>query len=131
MLYVAIKHLHVICVFLSFCGFVLRGALMLAASPRLNHRLFRVVPHVIDTVLLGSAIVLALLLRQAPFVDAWLTAKVLGLLVYIGLGTVALKRGRTLRLRVLALLAALATFGYIVSVALTHDARGVLLWVTG
>ena len=74
----------------------------------------------------GSALVLVFWSRQYPFVQAWLTAKVLALVVYIVLGTVALKRGKTRGVRAFALLAALATFAYIVAVALTRDAGVVL-----
>ena len=86
---------------------------------------------VVDTVLLASALWLCWLLREYPFADSWLSAKVLGLLVYIGLGTIALKRGRTPRVRAAAFVAALAAFGYIVWVALTRDARGPLALLGG
>ena len=79
-------------------------------------------PHVVDTLLLTSALVLVFWSGQYPFVQAWLTAKVLALVVYIVLGTIALKRGKTKGVRSFALLAALATFAYIVAVALTRNA---------
>lgn len=124
-MYAAIKHIHFTCVVLSLLGFIVRGLWMLGGSNMLQERWVRVVPHVVDTLLLASAIALAVMIGQYPFVHGWLTAKVLGLVAYIGLGTVALKRGRTRRIRLTAWLAALAVFGYIVSVALTHDPRGV------
>lgn len=117
--------IHVGSVVLSVSGFVARGALMLARSPLLATRFVRVAPHVVDTLLLASALWLAWAIGQYPFVNGWLTAKVLGLVAYIVLGSVALKRGRSRRVRALAFVAALATVGYIVSVAITHDARGV------
>ena len=129
--YVAVKWLHVGCVVLSITGFAARGALMLAGSPLLHTRLVRIAPHVVDTLLLASALWLAWMIGQYPFVQGWLTAKVLGLLAYIVLGSVALRRGRTPRQRAAAFVAALATAGYIVSVALTHDPRGALLWLRG
>lgn len=122
---------HVGAVALSLCLFLLRGAWMLVESPRLRERWVRIAPHVVDTVLLVSALLLAAAIRQYPFVHDWLTAKVVALGLYIVLGTVALKRGRTRRARTLALIGALLTFGYIVSVALTHDARGVWTMVSG
>jgi len=76
----------------------------------------------VDTVLLASAIWLAWFLGQSPFVHAWITAKVLALLAYIVLGTIALRRGRTRPVRIAAFGAALAAAGYIVAVALTRDA---------
>lgn len=125
-MYFAIKHLHVTCVVLSGLGFLLRGAWMLGGSPLLRHRLTRVLPHVIDTLLLVSAIVLVVMIEQYPFVAGWVTAKVLGLLAYILLGTVALKRGRTPMVRGAAFAAAIAVFLWIVSVALTKSPLGYL-----
>lgn len=119
--YLAIKHLHVTCVVLSGMGFCLRGAWMLVGSPRLGARWVRVAPHLIDSTLLASALTLAVWSGQYPFVAPWLTAKVCGLLVYIGCGTMALKRGRTPRIRLGFLVAALAAFAYIVGVALTRS----------
>lgn len=128
-MYLALKHLHVTCVVVSGCGFFLRGIWMLVDSPWLTRRWMKIAPHVVDTLLLGSAIGLSLTLQQYPFVHAWVTAKVLGLMAYIGLGTVALKRGRTKGWQIVAWLAALLVFAYIVSVARTHDAAGFLNWL--
>lgn len=126
MSYLAIKYLHVACVLLSGLGFALRGAWMLLDSPRLQQRLVRSLPHLVDTLLLGSALTLAVLSRQYPLVDGWLTAKLAGLLAYIVCGSIALKRGRSKAVRVVFLGLALLAYGYIVSVALT---RQVLPWV--
>jgi uncharacterized membrane protein SirB2 len=99
---------------------VLRGVWMLRGSALLQRRWVKIVPHVVDTLLLTSAILLALTIRQYPFVSSWLTAKVIGLVVYIALGTIALKRGRTLTIRASAWIAAQLVFFYIVAVAVTH-----------
>lgn len=128
--YLAIKHLHITFAILSGSFFLLRGLWMLRDSPMLKRRWVKVVPHIVDTLLLGSALVLVFWSRQYPFVQAWLTAKVLALVVYIVLGTVALKRGKTRGVRAFALFAALATFAYIVAAALTRDA-GVVLRLAG
>jgi len=93
--------------------------------------LVRVAPHVVDTVLLASALWLAGTIGQYPFTHDWLTAKLAALLAYIVLGSIALKRGRTPRRRAAALVGALAAAGYIVAVALARDARGPLTWLTG
>jgi len=127
--YPLLKMTHVTSVLLSFSLFTLRGIWMLADSRWLHWRPTRIVPHVVDTVLLASAIALAILIHQYPFVHAWLTAKILGLVVYIALGTLALKRGRTREIRGVTWVAALLVFGYIVSVALQHDPRGFLAWL--
>ncbi len=99
---------------------------MLAGSPLLQARFVRIAPHVVDTVLLASAGWLAWFLGQYPFVHGWLTAKVLGLVAYIVLGSIALKRGRTKAVRAAAFAAALAAVLYVVSVALTRDPLGFL-----
>ena len=119
--YILLKYLHVSCVALSGAGFVLRGAWMMRASSMLARRWVCITPHVVDTVLLASAIALALLIGQYPLVDAWLTAKVFGLLAYIVLGTVALRRGRTRAVRITAFFGALLVFAYIVAVAMTKS----------
>ncbi|MBE0623454.1 MAG: SirB2 family protein [Burkholderiales bacterium] len=120
--YILLKYLHISCVALSGAGFVLRGAWMMLASPLLARRWVRITPHVLDTVLLASAIALALLIGQYPLVDAWLTAKVLGLVAYIILGTIALRRGSTRAIRITAFWSALLVFAYIVAVAMTKSA---------
>lgn len=125
--YLAVKHLHITFAVLSGSFFLLRGLWMLLDSPLLQRRWVKVVPHVVDTLLLTSALVLVFWSGQYPFVQNWLTAKVLALLVYIVLGTIALKRGKTRGVRAFALLAALATFAYIVAVALTRQADVVWL----
>lgn len=128
-IYLAVRGLHVGCAALSIAGFGLRGLLMLAGSPLLQSRFARVAPHVVDTLLLASALWLAWRIGQYPFVHAWVTAKVLALVGYVVLGSVALKHGPTLRIRVGAFALALAAAGYIVSVALTRDPRGALAWL--
>ncbi|MBL8260455.1 MAG: SirB2 family protein [Candidatus Competibacteraceae bacterium] len=127
-MYLALKHLHLTTVALSFALFVLRGLWMLADSPQLRRRWVRIAPHVIDTALLASALWLTAILHQYPFAHGWLTAKVLGLVVYIILGSIALKRGSSKPVRAAAWVAALAVFGYIVSVALTRSPAGFLGW---
>ena len=119
--YTWLKYLHIACVALSGTGFVLRGAWMMRDSPMLARRWVRVAPHVVDTVLLASAIALAVMIRQYPLEQAWLSAKVLGLIAYIVLGTIALKLGRTRAVRITAFWGALLVFAYIVAVAVTKS----------
>ena len=115
--------IHLCAVILSGTLFVLRGTWMLSDSPRLGQRWIKVLPHVNDTVLLAAAVGLTLSIGQYPLTHAWLTAKLVGLLLYIALGMIALRHGRTRRIRVGAFVAALLVFIYIVSVALTHNPR--------
>lgn len=119
--YLAIKYLHITCAAISGSFFLLRGIWMLLDSPMLQRRWVKVVPHGVDTLLLTTALVLVFWSGQYPFVQPWLTAKVIALVVYIVLGTLALKRGKTKGVRTFALVAALATFAYIVAVALTRQ----------
>ena len=123
--YAAIKLVHVSAAALSISLFALRGTWMLHSPQRLAQRWVRIAPHVIDTILLASALWLAWQLG-ADGTRGWLWAKVIALCAYIALGTVALKRGRTRRARIVAFAAALATFGYIVSVAVTKSPLGAL-----
>ncbi len=129
--YLLLKHLHVACVVISITGFFLRGVWMLTDSPMLNRLWVRVVPHVNDTLLLAAAIGLSIVQQQYPFVHGWVTAKVIGLLAYIGFGLFALRRGPSKRVRAGFWLASLTSFAYIVSVALTKDPRGLLLIAAG
>lgn len=126
MLYVAIKHLHIACVVLSISGFCLRGLLLVQNSALTGRRWLRILPHVNDTILLAAGIALTVLIAQYPFLDGWLTAKFFGLIAYIVLGALALKPGRPPRLRLAAGVAAVAVFGWIVSVALSKDGLGFL-----
>jgi len=122
MSYIILKHIHLTCIALTFLLFSIRGFWMLTESAKLQLKWVKVAPHIIDTCLLISAISLAVLLQISPFVHSWLMAKIVGLIVYILLGTVALKRGKTKAVRSTAFVMALLTFGYIVKVALTKSA---------
>ena len=119
--YLWVKYLHVTCVVLSVSLFVARGTLELLKQPWRQWRLLKMAPHVIDTVLLTSALWLAWRIGQYPFVNGWLTAKVLALLAYILLGRRALGKNTLARQRLSYFVAALLSVGYIVGVALTHS----------
>lgn len=127
-MYLVFKHLHLSCVVLSLLGFILRGGWMLQGSALLGHRAVRVLPHVVDSLLLASAGALMVLGGIYPWSQAWLAAKVAGLVVYIFLGMVALGAGRSRGVRLAAWLGALGVFGYIASVAVTKSPAGFLLW---
>ena len=124
--YLILRHLHITCVALSGLGFALRGVLMLRQSPALRHPVARIAPHIIDTGLLASALGMLALTTWQLALMPWLATKIVLLLVYIVLGTIALKRGRTLRIRAIAYVAALAVFGHIVATALTRNPLGLL-----
>jgi uncharacterized membrane protein SirB2 len=116
-----LKYLHIACVILSGAGYFIRGIGMIRESRWLQEKWVRVLPHIIDTTLLVSALPLAMQIRQYPFVHGWLTAKVLALVAYIVIGAIGLRYGRTKKIRVIAWLAAMALFFYIVLVALTRQ----------
>ena len=116
-----LKSVHVGCALLSAAGFLTRSAWMLTGSPLLQARVTRVLPHLVDTGLLAAGLALAVRIHQYPGVHGWLTAKVGALLLYIVLGSIALKRGRNRTIRIAALLGALATLAYIFAVAVTRQ----------
>jgi uncharacterized membrane protein SirB2 len=119
---VTLKIVHVGCAMISIVGFVARGIGMLRDSAWRRRRWVKVVPHVVDTLLLVSAIGLMFATGQYPYVHGWLTAKLLALVGYIVLGSIGLNYGPTMTIRVGAWLAALVVFGYIVAVAITRQA---------
>jgi uncharacterized membrane protein SirB2 len=122
----ALYLVHVSCAFISIAGFGLRGYWMVSGDPRLQHRLARVLPHIVDTVLLGSALGMLVILRLSPLATPWLMAKIIALLCYIGLGMIALRLGKTRKIRVAAWLLALLTALYIVAVAYSKSPLGLL-----
>lgn len=119
--YTLLRTLHIATVHLTLILFLLRGFWMLTDSALLQARWARIVPHVNDTILLVAAISMLMVAGMNPLDQPWLLAKIIGLLAYIGLGTVALKRGRTKAVRIQALVAALVMFGYILAVAITKQ----------
>lgn len=121
--YLLLKHFHMSFAAISGLLFLLRGLWMLADSPALQRRWVRVLPHLVDTALLLSAVSLAVWSAQYPLVQTWLSVKVGALLLYIVLGSIALRRGRSKPVRAAAYVAALVTFGYIVGVAVTKNPR--------
>lgn len=116
-----LKIIHLLAVVISFTLFFLRGIWLMNASPIMQKRWVRIAPHSVDTVLLLSAIGLAWQLGFSPFNSPWLAAKIIALLVYIGLGMLAFRFARTRGMRFVAWLAALFTFAYIVAAAHSHD----------
>ena len=127
--YALLKTIHQAAVVISFAGFFVRGVGMLNDATWLRHRAVKTLPHVVDTILIVSAVWLAWILRLTPANAPWIGAKIIGLLVYIAVGMVALRFGRTKPVRASAWIGAMLVFGYIVSVAVAKDPRGFLLWL--
>ncbi|MFK5913100.1 MAG: SirB2 family protein [Woeseiaceae bacterium] len=124
-----IKFIHMSTAFISITFFIIRGIWVFRDSPmdakRLAKKWVKILPHVNDTVLLISAIILAVGLHQYPFTHDWLTAKFIALLLYIVLGSFALKRAKEKRNKIIFFILAIFSFSYIVSVALTRT----VVWV--
>lgn len=129
--YPQIKMLHIASIMASGTLFSLRGLLMLFKAKIGNNIAVRVLSWTIDSTLLMTALMLITMLHQYPFVQAWLTVKVVFLVVYIVLGVFALRRGRSLRARALYFVAALAVFGFIYSVARAHHPLGIFYTLFG
>ena len=124
--YATLKLIHQGAVFISITGFAARGAGTLGGAAWARGRVARTLPHVVDTVLLVTALALAWMLRLNPLETPWLAAKIGGLLAYIGLGMVALKPGRPVGVRAAAWIAALLCFAQIVATAITKNPLGLL-----
>ena len=126
MSYVLLKYVHMLTAAVTISGFLLRGWWMLTESDLLQHRLTKIVPHVNDAVLLSAGIGMLWVLHLNPFTQTWLLAKFAGLIAYILLGTIALKRGQTKEIRSIALVAAVAVFAWVAGVAM---AKTPLSWL--
>jgi len=119
--YALLRGLHAVTVVISLLLFLLRGYWMMRESPRLRERWVRLTPHLNDSLLLLAAIAMLVVGGLNPLQQPWILAKIVGLLAYIGLGTIALKRGATRAVRIKAFIAALGVFAYIVAVAVTKQ----------
>lgn len=120
-LYPGVKLLHVSLAVISFVFFLVRAGRALNHSTRLNDIRVKALPHLIDTLLLISAFLLAMISHQYPFQQTWLTVKIIALCVYILCGSFAIKRAKSFTGKVISLFLAMLTFGYMVSVALTKS----------
>lgn len=116
-----LKQLHVALALLTAFSFCLRAGWMLAGSAILNSRWSRRLPHVVDSLLLATGVAMALSRSVSPLEHPWLAAKLLAIVVYVALGSIALKRGRSQAVRLAALLLSLLALAYIFAVALHHD----------
>ena len=127
--YPQIKFVHVAAVLMSGGLFALRAGATLLEQRWPMAAPVRYLSYTIDTILLTAALMLMTVLHQYPGVNSWLTVKVLLIVVYIVLGSFALKRARTRAARVVCTVAALLIFGAVISIARTHSPLGFLLWL--
>jgi uncharacterized membrane protein SirB2 len=121
--YLALKHLHLTFVVLSLLIFLVRGVLLFMNSSMLHKKLLKIAPHIINTIMLVSGIVLAVHLGMKPGEQPWLMAKIIGLVVFIILGVGAFKVSKPLVQKILWI-DALVVFAYIISVAITKSPMG-------
>ena len=121
-MYLDLKAAHVSFVILSLSLFLVRGLAMLQGR-RMSSRLWRILPPAVDSLLLACGIGLVLLLGLDPLRTPWLGVKLLGVVAYIALGIAAFRVPPPWRVWLFA--SAVCLFGFIASVALTHDPRGI------
>lgn len=121
MAFMLTKMLHTFAAVLTICGFILRGYWMMRESQLLQHRITKILPHIVDTLFLLAGIALVWMLGLNVFTQPWLLAKFAGLIAYILLGTFALKRGKTMEIRITAFVLALAVYAWVVGVAVSKS----------
>ncbi|WP_319782964.1 SirB2 family protein [Oceanisphaera sp. IT1-181] len=118
----AIKHAHMMFALISITLFMFRAWLAVPSPDRIKSKLLKILPHIVDTLLLALGVWLAVLTKQIPFDNSpWLTAKVIGLVLYIVVGTIAIKRGKTRNQRLVATVASIAIFAYIYGAAVSKS----------
>ena len=113
------RFIHLALAYLTVVGFVVRAIWALTGSSMREQRLVKVLPHVVDTLLLVLGVVMAYQLSLSPFAG-WLGAKLVGLLAYIGFGVVTM-RGKTRAVQLVGLVGALVSVGYIFAVAFSRN----------
>jgi uncharacterized membrane protein SirB2 len=123
-IYVPARLVHIGLVLISGTLFAARGVGVLTGAPWSIAPAVRRLSYAIDTALLGAALLLLYVLDINPFAIAWLSTKIALLMAYIVLGTLALKRARTTRMRVLCFVAALLCFAFMLTVARAHHPLG-------
>ncbi|MDY0749083.1 SirB2 family protein [Paucibacter sp. R3-3] len=126
--YETVRLVHQSAVLVSVAGFAVRGAASLSGAAWVHGRIARSLPHLIDTVLFASALVLIGLRDGEQLRETWLLVKLLALLAYIGLGGITLRRGLPRMLRKGAFAGALVTVAWMASVAITKNPQGFLAW---
>ena len=122
--YLPIKSVHIIAVLSSGGLFAVRGLLVLNGRTWAMSVALRYLSYSIDTVLLTAALMLATMLPSGVFANGWLAVKLALLVVYVVLGSFALKRGSSPKIRWICYIAALGVFAFMLSVARTHQPLG-------
>jgi len=129
-MYLMLKYTHLVFAVTAISGFAVRGYWMLAESARLSARATRIAPHVVDALFLMTGIAMVYQLSLPVLQTPWLLAKFAGLAAYIVLGVIALRRGPTMQIRLIAFVGALSAFAYIVGAALAKSPLSWLAFLT-
>lgn len=128
--YLLFKWIHITAVLLSGAIFLCRGMLVQTGRSGLAMATpVRYTSYSVDTILLSAALALLAILPDAMFANGWLLSKLAVLVVYVGLGTFALKRGRTPRVRAICFVLALLAYLTVISIAYAHNPLGWLIWI--
>ena len=122
-MYEILKHSHMTALALSFLLFFVRGYLMMRESPASKHRALTITPHIVNLLLIGTGISLAVVLQLSPGSQPWLAVKLVALIVYIALGILTFKHPK-LAVRKILWLLALVVFAFIISVAQSKNPYG-------
>ena len=130
-MFLPLKYAHLALAIASISGFVLRGFWMMTGSALLGHKAVRITPHLVDTLFLVTGIALVLQLSLPVMQSPWLLAKFAGLVVYIILGAIALRRGPTISVRLVAFVGALSAFAYIVGAAVSKSPASWFAFLAG
>jgi uncharacterized membrane protein SirB2 len=121
-MYAIVKHLHQTVIALSLALFLLRFIWTLGQSNMLQKKWVKILPHVIDTLLLLSAATLCVLIGQYPFVTPWVSEKLLALLMYIFMVVLTLKIAKTGFMRSVGFIGALSWLAFAGFVAVSKQA---------
>jgi uncharacterized membrane protein SirB2 len=127
--YLILKTIHMSCALLSISGFLLRGYWMIQESPLLDLKPVKILPHIVDTLLLLSAIGMLFILGFGLLYQGWRLHKVGLLIVYIVLGMIALGNKYSRSKKISAFIAAVLVFFYIVGIAISKTALSWLVFV--
>jgi uncharacterized membrane protein SirB2 len=124
-MYLIIKSIHITAVSLSLVLFFIRGMMMLLKNPLYRHKLFKVIPPIVDTFLLATGVTLMIMLQQYPTEQSWLAVKLSALIAYIVLGVIALNRVNNYKAQVLSFILAVLLILFMVTVARSHNPLGI------
>lgn len=121
-MYLVLKNTHMLLAMISFTFFLIRATWAFQGSTLLQTKAVKILPHVIDTFLLLTAITLMLTISQYPFINSWLTGKIIGLITYIIFASIVIKYAKNNLQRSLFLGLAIMSFTYIFMTARSHNA---------